>query len=239
MTGASEYSPPSRNPADNDTLIGLFRLVLTKFLQNTDDMLPAKVIAYDRETNRATVQPMVCIVTTGNQQVSRAQIASVPVLTMGGGNGVLSFNLVPGDLGWIKANDRDISVFLQALAQSPPNTLRLHDFSNGLFIPDKMNQFTLNSEDAENAVFQTHDGTVRVALWSNQVKITAPTILLDSPVVTITGIINVQNTNEDSTPCTVNGNITTNGDVIASGTSLHTHIHGGVTAGGSDTGVPV
>ncbi|OWK36891.1 hypothetical protein [Fimbriiglobus ruber] len=47
----TDYAPPSRNPADNDTLTGLLKLVLTKALQNTADMLPARVIAYDRTTN--------------------------------------------------------------------------------------------------------------------------------------------------------------------------------------------
>jgi phage gp45-like len=46
-------------------------------------------------------------------------------------------------------------------------------------------------------------------------------------------------------PMTINGNVTVNGtvsattDVIAAGTSLHTHHHGGVASGGSNTGGPV
>lgn len=45
-------------------------------------------------------------------------------------------------------------------------------------------------------------------------------------------------------PMTINGDVTVNGkvtattDVIAAGTSLHTHVHGGVAPGGSNTGVP-
>jgi phage baseplate assembly protein gpV len=35
------------------------------------------------------------------------------------------------------------------------------------------------------------------------------------------------------------GSITATGDVIGQGTSLHTHVHGGVTTGGSNTGAPV
>jgi phage baseplate assembly protein gpV len=38
---------------------------------------------------------------------------------------------------------------------------------------------------------------------------------------------------------TVTGKSTAQGDVIGNGTSLHTHIHSGVTAGGGNTGAPV
>lgn len=37
---------------------------------------------------------------------------------------------------------------------------------------------------------------------------------------------------------TAPGNITVNGDVIADGISLKTHVHGGITPGPSDTGKP-
>ena len=117
---------PSQDPADNDTLLGALRLVLRKFLAQTDDMLPAKVIAYDRATNRANVQPMVQMVTTDGQKISRAQVVSVPVLNIGGGGFVLSFPIAAGDLGWIKASDRDISLFLQSYSEAHPNTGRMH-----------------------------------------------------------------------------------------------------------------
>jgi hypothetical protein len=37
----------------------------------------------------------------------------------------------------------------------------------------------------------------------------------------------------------INGTVTVTGDLTAEGTSVHTHVHGGVQAGGSNTGVPV
>ena len=60
-----------------------------KFLQHQiSDMLPGQVVAYDRATNMASVQPLVSMVTTLNQIVPRGQIASVPVLQVG--RGILS-----------------------------------------------------------------------------------------------------------------------------------------------------
>lgn len=170
-------APPSGNLADSDTLPGLFRFVLNKFLQKTDDMLPAQVLAYDRTTNRAQVQPLIAFVTTSGQVVNRAQVASIPVLQLGGGTFVASFPVKTGDLGWIKANDRDISFFKKTYKNSAPNTQRKHRFSDAIFIPDTMLQgVTIASEDANNLVIQNLAGTVKVAWWSNLLKIIAPRV---------------------------------------------------------------
>lgn len=168
-------APLSNNPANNDQLLGVFKLVLAKFKQfELDDMLPAKVIAYNRATNRAQVQPLIQMVTTQGELLNRSQIASVPVFQYGGAGVVLSLDLVPGNLGWLKANDRDISLFKQYYSQNPPNTKRKHSFEDAVFIPDIMTGITIAAEDAGNAVLQTVDGTVCIALWPHQIKQTAP-----------------------------------------------------------------
>lgn len=173
----TKNSPPSRNPADEDNLTGILKLALKKFLQNTDDMLPAQVIAYDRGKNRAKIQAVISVVTTDAQIVSRAQIASVPVFQYGGGGFVSSFPLFSGDTGWIKANDRDISGWKQSLRQSTPNTQRKHSFKDAMFFPDTLlNGITIAGEDVDHAVWQNFPGSVKIALWQNLIKIIAPNV---------------------------------------------------------------
>lgn len=150
------------------------RLAFEKLLAKVDDCLPAVVVAFDRDANRATVRPLVQMVTTSGEVVPRAALASVPVFQIGAGDCVLNFDLIPGDLGYIKACDRDISLFLQALAEGPPNTKRLHSFSDGVFLPSVIRGQSIAVEDAHNAVFQRRDGSVRLSLWPDFVKITAP-----------------------------------------------------------------
>lgn len=222
------YNPPSIDPADEDSLTGVFRSVLGKFLQQTDDMLPAIVIAYDRVSNRATVQPQVMMGSTSGEKISRAQIASVPVLNIGGGGFVLSFPIKPGDLGWIKASDRDISLYLQGgLKEEWPNTKRMHSFQDGLFIPDVLKTFTVDGEDAERVVLQTTDATTRIAIAPGLVKITTPgTVEVDAPTVHMTGDLQVD------------GSITAQGEVTGNGIVLSTHTHGGVQPGGANTSAP-
>lgn len=165
---------PQYNPSNRGTLQGVIDEALNSLLKNTDDMLPATVIGYDRVSNVASVQPSIYSVATDGTLIKKASIASVPVFALGGGGFVVNFPLVSGSRGWIKAGDRDISLYLQAMNNAAPNTKRMHTFENGLFIPDIVSGFTINGEDTNNMVIQTLDGTIRVAIWPDRVKVTTP-----------------------------------------------------------------
>lgn len=209
-------SNPSFNPANNGTLMGTIEFALNKNAQRTDDMLPAKVVGFDRTTNRVSVQPLIAMVNTDNIIISRAQIASLPVIQIGGGGFVLSFNLVPGNLGWIKSNDRDISVFLQSYQQAAPGTNRTHSFSDAVFIPDVMMDYTISEEDAENAVLQSLDGSVKISLGIGKIKISAPIVEIDGATeVNITALTEM---NVTAPLATWTGNFNVIGNITATGT---------------------
>lgn len=167
---------PDIDPANNGSLAGTLQFCLQKFMQNVNGMLPAQVISYDRTTNRAQVQLLIAMVTTQGFQVSRPQIASIPVMVFGGGNYFLSFPLVTGNLGWVLANDRDISLFLQTYKEAAPNTYRINNFSDGVFIPDIMTGYTIADEDENSVVIQSLDGTRKISLQSDRIKLTAPLV---------------------------------------------------------------
>ncbi len=239
-------SPPSRNAAGDGTLIGLLSLFRAKLIQNLDDMLPAQVIAYDRTTNRAQVQPMIFMVSTKNELISRAQIASVPVVQIGGGGFVMSFPINTGDFGWIKTNDRDISFFKSTFQQSAPNTQRKHSFSDAVFIPDSMmKDVVINDEDANNLVIQNLAGTVRIAIWGDKVKITAPSVVIDTPATHCTGNLQVDGNISVTGTSDLTGDITVHNDINVIGTAtidgipFDTHRHTGVQTGSGDTGAPI
>lgn len=168
-------SPPSVNPGDTGSLAALLKFANQKFAQGMDDMLPAQVIAYDGSTNTATIQPLITMVTTDQQIVPRAQIASCPVYQPSSGGFVRKDPVAAGDFGWIKANDRDISLFKQAEAQSPPNTLRKKSFEDGMFYPQSAwSLITFDPEDENNSVWQNYAGTVKISMWQTLIKILAP-----------------------------------------------------------------
>jgi phage baseplate assembly protein gpV len=235
------HANPSRDPANDGSLVGMAQQILDKFLQGIDDMLPARVVAYDRASNRAQVVPLVRVLTTDNRQVGRAAVASVPVFRFGAGDMVLSFQLKPGDLGWLKANDRDISLVLQSGSESAPNSLRKHSFQDAMFFPDAMRDVTIDGEDTDNAVLQTFDGTVRIALWQDKVKITTPdsTVTIGGGGVTIeSSAIDITGPTTITGPLTVAGAINTTGGVSIDGIPFGSHKHTGVQTGSGTSGGP-
>lgn len=198
----------------------MMRFVLRKFLQSVDDCLPCIVIAADANREYVTVRPQIRMVGTDNTLTSRAQVARVPVFTLGAGGFVMSWPIKPNDLGWIKASDRDISLYLQANKEAAPNSQRIHSFSDGVFFPDAARQFALADEDADNAVWQALDGSVKIAMGPAGVKITATLVHMTGDLM-------------------VDGAITSTGNMTGGGKSLDTHIHSGVQTGSGDTGPPV
>jgi hypothetical protein len=180
------------DPADVRDLGGAFRMIFRKLMQNTDGMLPASVVAVDAERNYVTVQPMIKIVGTGGTQLPRAQIVQVPLFNAGAGSYVLSFPVTPGDLGWIVASDRDISLYLQNNQQSPPNTRRMHSFEDGLFIPDMARLWTLAGGDAAKVVLQNKDGTIKITLGADQITLVHPTkVEVQTPLAHFTADVTI------------------------------------------------
>jgi hypothetical protein len=239
LHGDPVSNAPSRNPAGNDTLTGLLNFVLLKFLQSVDGCLPAVVLAYDPITNRAQVQPQIAQVTTGNEQVARAQVASVPVARWGAGGFLIYFPVSTGDKGWLIANDRDISIFKQTGLKSPPNTNRLHSFEDGWFLPDSA--FAgVSLADASKCCVQSYDGTTSITLGGGVITLTSPTeIVLNTPLLSIAGQIVAGTDSSFDQTASFNGKITTTDDVVARTISLLNHVHGGVETGGGETDGPV
>jgi hypothetical protein len=141
-----------------------------------EDMLPAQVISYDRASNRAVVRPLVML-GVGNNKVQRPAQVNTPVFRFGGGGFFISMPLKPGDLGWIKANDRDISLVMQRQGQEDwPNTTRTHDFNDAMFFPDMIFGGTISDDDQDAMVIQSEDGSVCIALHDGRLVLTAPVV---------------------------------------------------------------
>ena len=215
-------SPPNLDKANDGDFAGVMTDVLQNFLRGVDDMIPAKVVSYDDTTNRATIKPLVMLGTTDGQKISRAQLSNIPVFRFGGGGFFIRFPVKPGDFGWLKATDRDMSLIMQRGGlEDWPNTLRQHSFSDGMFFPDTLKSWVIDGANADALVIQSIDGSVCVSLHSGKVKIEAADIEM---------VGNVQ----------VTGNVAVTGTMTNTGTNVgSTHVHSGVDTGPSNTGGPL
>lgn len=163
---------PSKDPAADSSMGAMLRETMRKYMMSIDGMLPATVISYNRQTNRATVVPSIVMLTTGGESLARAPYANVPVLALGGGGATLTWPIKPGDTGWIEACDRDISLWLQSGggAGAWPNTHRIHSFSDARFIPDTLAKHPAPSTVAADEVCLSH-GETYIAVGPNGVRV--------------------------------------------------------------------
>ena len=232
---------PNNNPANDGNLTGLLDMHARRRSMDTHDQLPAKVISYDPDTNRVAVEPLIQMITEDGEAFDRGQVASIPVARPGAGGFLTHFNIEPGDLGWIKSNDRDISLFLKSFAKSPPNDNRIHDFSSAVFIPDCMTGYTVSPDAGTGMSIQNKDGSIAITLSPDLIKIKHPALVeIDAASTVFNGNV------------TMNNNLTINGvtsaqqifstEVIGvivrttTGINLGSHIH---FIGTIPTGPPV
>lgn len=216
---------PNSNQANDGNLAGGLAEYLRSVLMGVDDMLPATVVSYDRTTNRAVLQPLVMMGSTGGEKVRRAQQANIKVFRFGGGGFFMSYPIKPGDFGWIKACDRDISLIMQRGGlEDWPNTKRIHKFNDAMFFPDTLKDWLISGENMGAAVFQNMSGSVSISLHDDRVLIESPTI----EERCTTRIIEMGNMTITGGSLTINANIDTEGTLTNDGKDVgSTHQHDG------------
>ena len=208
----AENNNPSLRPVDNDSLTGLLRHTFSKYMQDIGGALPAQVIAYEPGTpDYVQVQPLIKVLGTSGDTVSRAQISKIPVVQIGAGGFILHFNIKTGDQGLIIVCDRDISLYLQSGQESPPNTYRKKDYADSFFLPCVMRNYTIAGEDQQNMVLQTNDGSIKISLFNNKIKITGDTEFTDD--VLIDGNLRVNGEGRVYGDFMCGGNITAAGSI--------------------------
>lgn len=237
-----EHLTPNTDSADEGSMAGVLRAFLQAFVRDElNDMLPARVVSYDKGSNRAVIQPLVMIGTTSGGKVARAQQASVPVFRFGGGGFFIAMPLKAGDFGWLKANDRDMSLVMQRGGlEDYPNTKRLHSFNDAMFFPDTLKDWAIDGKNADALVIQSMDGGTCIAVGAGRVEIDSETeVLITTPTMTIKGDVLIEgNLGTSGGNVSMVGNIDTTGAITNNGKNIgDTHTHGGVVPGGGDTGM--
>ncbi|MFY4822011.1 Gp138 family membrane-puncturing spike protein [Aliarcobacter butzleri] len=172
---------PNTNSEKGDLTSNL-RLFFESFIkENLDDMLPCKVVAHNRDTNRVDIQPLIMLKATDGTKINRQIIKNIQVFRFGGGGFFISVPIKIGDYGWIKANDRDISLMLQSGGSADiPNTKRLHSFNDGLFFPDTLKDWVINGKNANALVISSMDGSTCIAVDNGRVEIDTQDLIINA-----------------------------------------------------------
>jgi hypothetical protein len=164
-----------------------------------------------------------------------------------------------GDLGIVQPVDVSIS-YTSGQGGNPPNlsdpasleALYFMPIGNKNWVTVDPTQVTIYApngvlvrDTTSAAQINLHPGDIKITLGSstwemtpNSVTVTTETYTVNAPTIILNGNL-TQGTSGSGYPATLQGPITVIHEVTANGIPVSSHLHGGVTAGGSDTGVPI
>jgi hypothetical protein len=195
-------------------------------LKDLHTCLPGIVVSFDAGKQTATVQPTIKRVFTSVGAVNLPVCVDVPVAFPGGGDFFLTFPVKAGDECILLFSERAIDYWYQQGGTQSPSEYRLHDLSDGIAIVG------LNSQPHKLTSLQTSGAELRTRDRSTYIRLENGTVHIKGNVQLEGDLTQTGNTN-------VTGTVAVTQDVTANGTSLHTHKHSGVQAGGAQTGAPV
>jgi len=210
---------------------------------------PGYILSFDPLTQRAQVQ--IGIMRVDGRDESRFEppiVVEVPV-SFPGDDWSLEYQIDPGCEGLIHFSQRCIDGWLNTggIADNPIG--RFHSIQDAFFVPGVRSLPNVTT-DFKNDGVRLRDKIGTQTVWLKK----DGSIHAENPKVHVIlgadGVINMNNGVGNITMA-ANGTVTINGvtidtagnitatNVTAGGKSLRTHVHGGVMAGGANTGAPV
>lgn len=189
------------------------------------------------------VTPLVNQVDGNGIPTPHVTIYNVPYMRVQGGADAIIIDPKPGDIGICSFASRDISKVKKTKAQANPGSARKFTWADGLYIGSVLNNAPTQYVQFSSAGIKIHSPT-KVVLEAPVVEINASTsCTVNTATFTVNGATTINGPLSQTgagNNASFSGNITTTtGDVIAQGTSLHTHVHSGVQTGPNQTGAPV
>ena len=229
--------------ASESQMFDLVKKLLATTKKEVEVKIPCVVTKVISRT-KVNVKPLIKIVAQDGQSYSREEIEGLPVFTNGAGGKLISVPVKAGNIGWIEASDRDLTLFLQSFEESEPTTNRMHSFSDGLFVPDIMTNFTIAAADSDALVIQNSAGDVKITLDDSNVRIVNGAVDVTISNSSVTGIapggFNLNGFIIDAaggavSPATILAAAIAAPSILANGIEQAGHVHGGVSRGTAST----
>lgn len=203
--------------------------------------LPGILQSYDPAEMTAVVQPAIQgRMTAQDGTVSLVDLpllVDCPVQFPSGGGVTMTLPLAAGDEVLVVFSSRCLDAWWESGGVQTPLEARMHDLSDGFVIPGVRSQPRVLSPapSATKAQLRSDDGETVIELdpVAQTLALTAPGGTTINADTVINGTLHVTGA------ITTDASVTAAVEVTADGIALTTHLHGGVTAGAAQTGVPV
>mgnify|MGYP000048770036 CR=1 FL=1 len=240
---SQETSPPIQTnhvASDAASEVGRMNFIIRSALSGLRTSMPVKVVAVSNAggvsaIGHVDVQPLVSAVDGNGTAWVHGIIYNVPYMRIQGGSNGIIIDPAVGDVGIATVCDRDISTVKNTGKVAAPGSNRKNDMSDMVYL--------MTIIGAAPSQYIQFNGSGITIHSPNKVTITAPNVevvadtecKITAPTITLNGALN----QTSGSAATFSGSMNVTGDVVAAGTSVHTHKHGGVTTGGGQTGTPV
>ena len=228
---------------DNDLI--KFQALLKSWQSNIFTALPGIYQAAGKGNQTANVQPSVKAKVLGQDgnwsDMTLPMCINCPVVYPGGGGFQMTFPLASGDEGLIVFAQRCIDSWWQSGGVQSQAEMRMHDISDGFFIPAMLSQSKAPATAASTSTVQlrSSDGATYIEVAAgNLVNVHASAGTTITGPVTITGNLTLGGTISGTGGAPIAGNLHMAGNVQGGSVVLNTHVHAGVTTGGGVTAGP-
>lgn len=229
------------------TMVEIFNSIMKKREENLNTRLPC--IVNKVKGNKVDVKVI------RNDDIDNILLIDVPIVMPETTSAYIYLGLSKGDRGVVDFCDKSIDTYKVDGTEEDNGDERNHSLNDGTFslgfFPDS-EAFAYPSD--KTIQIGTKSGTFVLSVApSGNLEITAPNVLITSPVSTIDGNVNItgglavggvvssyggSTALSFNTPIESTEPINTSSDVSAGGISLTGHIHGGVQTGGGTTTGP-
>ena len=199
----------------------LYKRMMQKTNEGLRVAMPARIEAYNPLTSIADVLVSIPHLRGDGSTLDTPIIAEVPVLWMRGGDSSITFPLSRGDQGLVIFCDYDIAKWATALDESAPQSLRRHNLTDAVFLPQ-----THGLKPSSMAGISIKNGVSEVLVTPTGVAVTAGEATITAPSINLVGAT------------AITGNVTVSGSLSVGGKDFGTHTHGGVQTGAGNTGAP-
>ncbi len=181
------------------TLTSLIDKFIRKNLIYTRTMTIGKVLKIV-ENGWVEVDPQIQLVNADRENGTETNIdinrlVLVPIGYYKAGGFVITLPTSIGDEGILIFSDRSLDIWKSTSEKRPPDSARLHDVSDGVFIPFPTSTGgAIQNFDADNLVIGKEDGSAFISISKSDgsIQITSPvSFTVDAPVINLNGDTNV------------------------------------------------
>jgi hypothetical protein len=132
--------------------------------------MPGKIEAYDHESGRARVKPLIQEPNQQGQPQAIKPISGVPVIMPGGETACLYMPPKVGDTGWISFSHRSLELWLSRGGDQPPGDPRVMDLSDAVFFPG-LRSFAQGSLGEDEGALVLKNGRAKVKIKNDKIAI--------------------------------------------------------------------